>query len=61
MFDRVGFWIRLYKEMKHNISGFRMCSSGTLLTKIVNKNNLFENVLPIYQIYQFINGLTFNR
>ena len=61
MFDRVGFWIRLYKEMKLNISGLRMCSSGTLLTKIVNKNNLFEKVLPIYQIYQFINGLTFNR
>ena len=59
MFDRV--LNTIYKEMEHNILGFSLSSFGTLLTKIVKKNNLFENVLPICQIYQFINVLSFNR
>ena len=59
MFDRV--LNTIYKEMEHNILGFSLCSFGTLLTKIVKKNNLFENVLPICQIYQFINVLSFNN
>ena len=32
----------------------------TPFTKIVNENVQFKNVLPIYQIYQFINVLMFN-
>ena len=40
MFDRV--LNTIYKEMEHNILGFSLSSFGTLLTKIVKKNNVWK-------------------